>query len=77
MQQFWYQSGPPAGASYFPCGPAYIKPDNHFYPIERVTGRKARGLQMEEIGCKYKTFLSILRAGGNKLAIIFPFSIQI
>ena len=28
------------------------------YDIERVTGRKARGLQMEEIGCKCQTFLS-------------------
>ena len=27
---------------------------------ERVTGRKARGLQTEEIGCKCQTFLSLL-----------------
>ena len=27
---------------------------------ERVTGRKARGLQMEERGCKCQTFLSLL-----------------
>ena len=27
---------------------------------ERVTGRKARGLQMEETGCKCQTFLSLL-----------------
>ena len=26
--------------------------------LERVTCRKARGLQMEEIGCKCQTFLS-------------------
>ena len=26
----------------------------------RVTGRKARGLQTEEIGCKCQTFLSLL-----------------
>ena len=38
--------------------------------IERVTGRKARGLQMEEIGCKCQTFLS-QRAGGNKLVLHF------
>jgi len=25
-------------------------------PVERVTGRNARGLQMEEIGSKYQTF---------------------
>ena len=28
---------------------------------ERVTGRKARGLQMEEIGFKCQTFLSLKR----------------
>ena len=27
--------------------------------FERVTGRKARGLQMEEIACKCQTFLSL------------------
>ena len=27
-------------------------------PDERVTGRKAQGLQMEEIACKCQTFLS-------------------
>ena len=26
---------------------------------ERVTGRKARGLQMEEIGCKCQTFFKL------------------
>ena len=36
-----------------------IKPVN-LKGIERVTGRKARGLQMEEIGCKCQTFLSLL-----------------
>ena len=29
-------------------------------PYDRVTGRKARGLQTEEIGCKCQTFLSLL-----------------
>ena len=29
-------------------------------PSERVTGRKARGLQMEEISCKCQTCLSLL-----------------
>ena len=28
---------------------------------EKVIGRKARGLQTEEIACKYQTFLSLLR----------------
>ena len=45
---------------------------------ERVTGRKARGLQMEEIGCKCQTFLSLLSGrrkqtgspkGGNRLQV--------
>ena len=27
---------------------------------ERLTGRQARSLQMEEIGCKCQTFLSLL-----------------
>ena len=31
----------------------YLSRLGHF---ERVTGRKARGLQMEEIGCKCQTF---------------------
>ena len=45
---------------------------------KRVTGRKARGLQMEEIGCKCQTFLSPL-SGRRKQTndIFFPFSIQI
>ena len=35
---------------------------------ERVTGRKARGLQAEEIGCKSQTFFSLSSAaGGNQL----------
>ena len=46
--------------------------------VERVTGRKARGLQMEEIGCKCQTFLSLLSGrrkqtgspkGGNRLQV--------
>ena len=43
---------------------------------ERITGRKARGLQMEEIGCKCQTFFSLL-SGRRKLSIFFSFSIQI
>ena len=43
---------------------------------ERVTGRKARGLQMEEIACKCQTFFSLLSGRRNKLDIFF-FSIQI
>ena len=32
---------------------------------ERLTGRKARGLQMEEIGCKCQTFLISLKRQGE------------
>ena len=33
--------------------------------IEGVTGRKARGLQIEEIACKCQTFLSLLSGRRN------------
>ena len=46
-------------------------------PIERVTGRKARDLQMEEIACKCQTFLSLLRGRRKQTRDIFSFSIQI
>ena len=38
---------------------------------ERVTGRKARGLQTEEIACKCQTLFSLLSIR-RKLAIFFP-----
>ena len=38
---------------------------------ERVTGRKARGLQMEEVGCSVKTFLSLLRGRRKQTSDIF------
>ena len=44
---------------------------------ERVTGRKARGLQTEEIACKYQTFLPLLSGRGKQTSNIFFFSIQI
>ena len=34
-------------------------PDRGEEASERITGRKARGLQMEEIGCKCQTFFSL------------------
>ena len=46
-------------------------------PSERVTGRKARGLQMEEIACKCQTFLSLLSGRRKQTSDIFSFSIQI
>ena len=39
---------------------------------ERVTGRKARGLQMEEIACKCQTFLSLLSGRRKQTSDIFP-----
>ena len=44
---------------------------------ERVTGRKARGLQMEEIACKCQIFLSLLSGKRKQTSDIFSFSIQI
>ena len=47
-----------------------IKPVN-LKGIERVTGRKARGLQMEEIGCKCQTFFSLLSGRRKQTSNIF------
>ena len=44
---------------------------------ERVTGRKARDLQMEEIACKCQTFLSLLSGRRKQTSDIFFFSMQI
>ena len=38
---------------------------------ERVIGRKARGLQTEEIGCKCQTFFSLLRGRRKQTSDIF------
>ena len=43
---------------------------------ERVTGRKDRGLQTEEIGCKCQTFLSLLSGRRRQTSNIFFFSIK-
>ena len=41
---------------------------------ERITGKKARGLQMEEIGCKCQIFFISLLSGRRKQTsdIFFP-----
>ena len=39
--------------------------------VERVTGRKARGLQTEEISCKCQTFLSLLSRRRKQTSDIF------
>jgi len=44
---------------------------------ERVTSRKARDLQMEEIACKCQTFLSLLSGRRKQTSGIFSFSTQI
>ena len=44
---------------------------------ERVTGRKTRGLQTEEIACKCQTFLSLLSGRRKQTSDIFSFCIQI
>ena len=41
------------------------------YEIEGVTGRKARGLQMEEIACKCQTFFSLLSSRRKQTSNIF------
>ena len=45
--------------------------------LQRVTGRKSRGLQREEIDCKCQTFLSLLRGRRKQTGDTFSFSIQI
>ena len=46
---------------------------NSFFPhlVLRVTGRKAKGLQMEEIACKCQTFLSLLSGRKKQTNDIF------
>ena len=42
-----------------------------FKAVERVTSRKARGLQTEEIACKCQTFLSLLSGRKKQTNDIF------
>ena len=48
-----------------------------FKVSERVTGRKARDLQTEEIGCKSQTFFSLLGGKRKQTSDFFFFSIHI
>ena len=59
----WYW---PMDKDYSVFNPYYINKS-----LERVTGRKARGLQMEEIGCKCQTFLSLLSGRRKQTSDIF------
>ena len=56
---------------------ARIQECKDYVHSERVTGRKARGLQREEIACKCQTFLSLLSGRRKQTSDIFSFSIQI
>ena len=51
QRHYFAKKGPSSQGYGFSCG----------HVCERVTGRKARGLQMEEIACKCQTFLSLKR----------------
>ena len=51
--------------------------DCYHESIERVTGRKARGLQKEEGASKCQTFFSVLSGRRKQTSDIFSFSIQI
>ena len=46
------------------------------FAVERVTGRKARGLQVEKEGCRCQTFLSVLSGRKKQTSDVF-FSVQI
>ena len=59
------------------CHPAYLTSmQSTSWGTERVTGRKARGLQMEELGFKGQTFfLSLLSIWRKQSSVtFFPFS---
>ena len=45
--------------------------------VERVIGRKARGLPTEEIACRCQTFLPLLSGRRKQTRDIFSVSIQI
>ena len=49
----------------------HLKPFALQHDPERVTGRKARVLQMEEIACKCQTFLSLLSGRRQQTSNIF------
>ena len=51
-----------------------LETEKQQFHCERVTGRKARGLQTEEVGCKRQTgFLSLLSSRRKQTSVIlFP-----
>ena len=55
-----------------PSGMVWVTDTGHFFQAsERVTGRKARGLQTEERGCKRQTFLSLLSGRKKQTSDMF------
>ena len=49
----------------------FIGEERQVKDIERVTGRKARDLQTEEIACKCQTFLSLLSSKRKQTSDVF------
>ena len=70
--------GAPADSAWIPSASGGLSPqrgglENGFRSgrFERVTGRKARGLQTEEIACKCQTFFSLLSGRRKQASDIF------
>ena len=70
--------GAPADSAWIPSASGGLSPqrgglENGFRSgrFQRVTGRKARGLQTEEIGFKCQTFLSLLSSRRKQTSDIF------
>ena len=77
-ERYKWSLGPPSQLLLFSCWVVSDSLRPHESPhAERVTGRKARGLQTEEIGCKCQTFLSLISSRRKQTRDIFFFSIQI
>ena len=65
------------GTKMMPLSPRQHNSPKRKVGNERVKGRKARGLQMEEIACKCQTFLSLLSDRRKQTSDFFFFSIEI
>jgi hypothetical protein len=70
--------GAPADSAWIPSASGGLSPqrgglENGFRSgrFERVTGRKARGLQMEKIGHVCQTFVSLLSCRRKQTSIFF------
>ena len=65
------QLGSSYGTRMMPLFPRQHNSSKRKGGTERVTGRKARGLQMEEIGCKCQTVLSLLSGRSKQTSDTF------